>query len=117
VRTHRLHSLFYTLNHRLFWQSKRRRQWRDPRRGLRSVERYVQDIVAQQPNPPREFRVWYVVRQQIRIRTIIAVLVILTFLIWMNYSRAIRGDYNSFDVRYWLGTAMLAAGLLWVVGS
>jgi hypothetical protein len=52
-----------------------------------------------------------------RIRTIIAVLVILTFLIWMNYLRAIRGDYNSFDVRYWLGTAMLAAGLLWVVGS
>jgi len=99
------------------WHVKRRRDWRDPRRGLRTIERYVQDIVTMQPNPPRNFNTWYVIRHQLYTRTLLAVLSILIVLGIGGYTFTVRSATAPFDIRYSIGAVLLIVGLIGVLRS
>jgi hypothetical protein len=97
------------------WHVPRRQNWRDPRRGLRTIERYVHDVVTMHPTPPRTFDGWLVVRQQVYTRTILAVLSILIFIGIDAYLFATRSTTAPIDSRYVINALLLSIGLIGVL--
>lgn len=61
-------------NQSRLWYTKRRQQWREPRKGLRPVERYGQDVVGRQITPPRQVNLWHLVGTQLSGRALLIML-------------------------------------------
>lgn len=63
----------------------------DRRRSLRYVEQYAQDVVLEQPFPPRRFNTWIVCIRQVAPRTVygfLAIFALVLFAVLVNQSRS-----------------------------
>lgn len=91
---------------------KSRSALHDQRRGLRLVERYIQDILAAQPLPPRQCRTWWIMRQYMPI-TMVWVGVLWVSSIALAFWLGAHTDVPRFQLQLFRGAILGSMGIVW----
>jgi hypothetical protein len=79
-------------------------------RVINPTERYAQQVVLKQPNPPREVDLWLLFRTQLTLRKWYQIGVLVALIVLMEYLRIVQWQGEIWTIRYYLFYLLVIPG-------